>query len=115
MTELRCEMCGQAAKQTPLGSLLCSGCRALYREFHCVRCGQRVMYLEECAGDRLELADGVCSACHMRERGEWPRGGRLGGHSRGYQPRRAPYSEDGKGTARVVFPRGNGNGSVVAR
>ncbi len=68
VTEPRCEMCGKSAHPTDLGSLLCPGCRARYREFHCRGCGQRVMCLAEVAGDDLDVAAGVCADCHMRAR-----------------------------------------------
>ncbi len=38
-----CEICGQPAEQTPLGTLLCAVCRGRYREFRCSVCGQRML------------------------------------------------------------------------
>jgi hypothetical protein len=66
--KMRCEMCGNPAEPTELGSLLCPVCRGRYREYRCVGCEQRVLFNVEHAGAMLEFDADICSLCHMRNR-----------------------------------------------
>lgn len=64
----RCEFCGEPAKPTPLGSLLCPACVDQWREYHCGRCGVRVMYRAEEAANYPSVAARICSICEMADR-----------------------------------------------
>lgn len=71
MTEPRCEICGKPARPMPFGVMLCPDCKSQYQVFHCIRCGQRGVFLGSwAASDHPELASRVCSTCYMRERAD---------------------------------------------
>jgi hypothetical protein len=65
MVQQRCEICGQPAAPSPLGTLLCTTCRARYREFRCSVC--RVRVLTDISRG-LGMDDGICSTCQLRAR-----------------------------------------------
>jgi hypothetical protein len=71
MNELRCELCGDLAHLTPLGALLCSKCESGNQVYHCIRCGQRVIFPGRWVpSDHPELLSRICSTCRMRERAD---------------------------------------------